>query len=204
MTATPRTAGQRTGPRKVGYARVSTAEQNLAMQIMALEAAGCEAIFTDEGVSGAKRSRPALDDALSALRDGDRLTMWNMDRSFRSLSHALVILEDLKQRDIAMESVTEAMDVSTPIGMLIFQIRNAVAEYELSLNRMRTRAGLEAARARGVRLGRPPKLSPAQIAQARQQYRTGSVTYDAIGREFGVSGITVSRAVNGRETRSEG
>ena len=93
-------------------------------------------------------------------------------------------------------STTQSIDTTNAVGRMLYGILAVFAEFEVEQIRERTKAGLEAARNRGVRLGRPPKLSTDQIAEARRLYRSGTVTYDAIGRSLGVSGITVSRAVN--------
>ena len=143
---------------KVGYARVSTYEQNLELQVDALQGAGCEEIFTDK-VSGSKAKRPGLDEALGYLRQGDTLVVWRLDRLGRSLSHLIETVAGLEERGIGFLSVQEAIDTTTSGGKLVFHIFAALAEFELNLIRERTRAGLEAARARGRQGGRPRALS---------------------------------------------
>ncbi|WP_083984031.1 recombinase family protein [Hyphomicrobium sp. GJ21] len=145
----------------IGYARVSTDEQSVALQIDALERAGCSRIFTDSGFSGVLRSRPALDDALACVQAGDTLVTWRLDRLGRSLSHLIMLVGDLEKRGIAFKSLSDTIDTSTSSGRLQFHMLGALAEFERSLISERTKAGMAAARIRGVRLGRPMKRATA-------------------------------------------
>lgn len=180
---------------RIGYARVSTDEQNLGLQIDALNEAGCERIFADDGVSAVASERPQFAEALAALRPADTLVIWKMDRAFRSLLHALQVLEALESRGVAFHSLTEAIDTATPIGRFAYQITNAFAELERALIIERTRAGMAAARRRGVRLGRPPKLTEDQVLSARRRLHTDNATLNALAREMDVSPRTLSRAL---------
>jgi DNA invertase Pin-like site-specific DNA recombinase len=184
---------------RIGYARVSTDEQNLNLQIDALVAAGCERICRDEGVSAVARDRPAFAAVLAALRPGDTLVIWKMDRAFRSLLHALQVLEELEARGVHFHSLTDAIDTTTPMGRFVYQIRNAFSELERALIVERTKAGMEAARRRGVRIGRPPKLTPDQIVQARAQIAAGSATIATLAPRLRVSPRTLSRSINKKE-----
>lgn len=141
----------------IGYARVSTDEQNPALQFDALTRAGCKTIFT-ESASGAAVSRPALEKALSALRPGDTLVTWKLDRLGRSLSHLIGIVTLLECRGVAFRSLSESIDTETASGRLLFHVMGALAEFERALISERTRAGMAAARARGRNIGRPRKL----------------------------------------------
>ena len=148
----------------VGYARVSTQDQKPELQLDALRKAGCERIFSDKA-SGAQRDRPELSAALSYMRDGagDVLVVWKLDRLARSLKQLIETVEDLGTRGIGFRSLTEAIDTTSAGGRLTFHIFGAMAEFERSIIRERTRAGLDAARARGRRVaGRqlcPPRMS---------------------------------------------
>jgi DNA invertase Pin-like site-specific DNA recombinase len=146
----------------IGYARVSTDEQNLNLQIDALTAAGCTQIFQDEGLSATAKNRPQFTAALNALKPGDRLVIWKMDRAFRSLLDALTILEKLEAQGNAFHSLTEAIDTQTPMGRFAYQIINAFGELERALISERTKAGMKAAKERGVHVGRPRKLANSQ------------------------------------------
>ena len=174
-----------------GYARVSTAGQDEALQLDALEQAGCDRIFTDHA-SGATSSRPALDELLGMLRRGDTLVIWRLDRLGRSLRHLLEMVGDLEQRGVALRSVTESIDTSSPAGRLIFHTFGALAEFERDLIRERTKAGLAAARARGRVGGRPTVWTAEKREQARRMLREGkSVT--VVAEILGVSRASVYR-----------
>jgi DNA invertase Pin-like site-specific DNA recombinase len=142
----------------VGYARVSTQEQDTALQIDGLKRAGCGRIFAEKA-SGAQRDRPQLAAALDDMRFGDTLVVWKLDRLGRSMKQLIETIEGLKDRGIGFRSLTEAMDTTTAGGALIFTIFASLAEFERSIIRERTRAGLGAARARGRVGGRPRVLS---------------------------------------------
>jgi DNA invertase Pin-like site-specific DNA recombinase len=135
---------------KIGYARVSTLDQNKAMQLDALRAAGCERIFEDV-TSGAKESRPGLDESLAFARKGDELVVWKLDRVGRSLPHLVKLMAQLGDQGIGFCSVTENIETQTPGGRLVMHMFAALAEFERDLIRERTRSGLEAARARAHR-----------------------------------------------------
>jgi DNA invertase Pin-like site-specific DNA recombinase len=146
----------------IGYARVSTDDQNLDLQRDALEKAGCEQIFTDR-VSGTKDNRPGLSDALSHLRSSDTLVVWRLDRLGRSLTHLIATVTALQERGVGFKSLTESIDTTTSGGRLVFNIFASLAEFEREIIRERTKAGLQAARARGRQGGRPKKLTKKQI-----------------------------------------
>lgn len=141
--------------RRIGYARVSTQEQTLNLQRDALHVAGCQMIFDDQGVSGAKANRPGLDAAFAALQPGDVLVVWKLDRLGRSLRHLIDTLRDLSDRGIGFYSIQDAIDTTTAGGRLYFHIMGALAEFERDLISERTKAGMAAAKARGVHVGRP-------------------------------------------------
>ncbi|MDQ6643005.1 MAG: recombinase family protein [Chloroflexota bacterium] len=138
----------------VGYARVSTTVQNLDLQKDALHAAGCERLFTDTA-SGARVERPGLAEALKECRAGDTLVVWKLDRLGRSLPHLVETVQALSSRRVGFKSLQEQIDTTTSAGNLIFHIFASLAEFERDLIRERTNAGLQAARARGRKGGRP-------------------------------------------------
>jgi DNA invertase Pin-like site-specific DNA recombinase len=143
--------------RRIGYARVSTQDQTLALQLDALKAAGCVEIFQDHAVSGASTSRPGLTEALSALELGDTLVVWRLDRLGRSLRHLIETLTTLSNDGIGFHSIHDAIDTNTAGGRLTFHIMGALAEFERDLISERTKAGMAAAKARGVHVGRPSR-----------------------------------------------
>lgn len=142
----------------IGYARVSTTEQNIDLQTDALQKAGCEKIITD-CISGSVTERVGLIRLKNELRRGDTLVVWRLDRLGRSLKDLIKWVEWFDENGIAFISIHEAMDTSTTTGKLMFHIFGALSEFERNLIRERTRAGMEAARARGRQGGRPVKLS---------------------------------------------
>lgn len=149
----------------IGYARVSTADQKLDLQNDALTKAGCERIFTDTA-GGAGAERTGLEQALSFARKGDTIVVWKLDRLGRSLRHLVETLAALRDRGIGFRSLQESIDTTTSGGKLVFHVFAALAEFERDLIRERTRAGLDAARARGKKGGRRPKLDDKKRAQA--------------------------------------
>ena len=142
----------------IGYARVSTDDQNLNLQHDALKNAGCEKIFDDQ-ITGSKIQRPGLDAILEFARTGDVIVVWRLDRLSRSLKDLIEMVALLDSKKIGLRSLHESIDTSSSSGKLIFHIFGALAEFERNLIRERTYAGLEAARARGRKGGRPQKLS---------------------------------------------
>jgi hypothetical protein len=150
----------------IGYARVSTIDQNLALQRDALNEAGCGKIFTEQ-LSGAVTDRPALRDALEFARSGDTLIVWKLDRLARSMKQLIETIEKLRLKNIGFRSLTEALDTTTAQGRLVFHMFGALAEFERSLIRERTQAGLAAARRIGRTGGRPPKLTDDDIEAAK-------------------------------------
>src|SRR3954466_9596061 len=150
----------------VGYGRVSTDDQDLSLQRDALTGAGCERLFTDT-MSGAKAERPGLTEALDFCRPGDTLVVWRLDRLGRSLTNLIVLMNQLAEREVGFQSLSEQVDTTTSGGKLIFHIFGALAEFERELIRERTQAGLRAARARGRNGGRPAKMDARKIVMAR-------------------------------------
>lgn len=178
---------------KIGYARVSTDEQNPALQIDALKGAGCERVFTDKA-SGASGKRSELVRCLKALGEGDTLVVWKLDRLGRSLHDLIGLLDDLKARGVAFQSLTEEIDTASPMGRAIFQLIGILAELERSLIQERTKAGREAAISRGVKMGRKPKLSPQQVEHARKLIEQGEAV-DRVAKSLGVSKRTLYRGL---------
>jgi DNA invertase Pin-like site-specific DNA recombinase len=180
----------------IGYARVSTHDQSLNLQLDALKKVGCSKIFTDV-VSGAKAERKGLEDALSHLREGDTLVVWKLDRLGRSLPHLIQTVNNLKDRKINFRSLTDLnIDTTTPGGKLVFHVFGAVAEFFLDNLRERTRAGLEAARVRGRKGGRPKALTPEQRSIAQSLYDDPKNSIADICRMLKISKVTLYRSIN--------
>jgi DNA invertase Pin-like site-specific DNA recombinase len=177
-----------------GYARVSTDDQNPALQLAALKRAECKTIFKDEGLSGATAKRPALQRCLKKLKNGDTLTVWKMDRLGRSLRDLIAMLDDLRARGVKFRSLTEHIDTETPTGRAMWQMIGVLAELERSLISERTQAGVKAARGRGVKFGRKPKLTRQQVLQAVKLLDSGEAAED-IATSFNASKATLYRAL---------
>jgi DNA invertase Pin-like site-specific DNA recombinase len=180
----------------LGYIRISTGDQTLDLQKDALLAAGVSPAQTyEDTASGALTSRPGLAAVLKALREKDTLVIWRLDRLGRNTKHLIEIVEDLTARDIGLKTLTGFhIDTSTSHGRMIFTIFAALAEYERALTQERILAGLAAARARGRKGGRKPKLSPDQQQLAVQMAR-GGTPVTSIARHFGCARHTVYKAL---------
>ena len=176
------------------YARVSTSNhgQDVGMQTRELrqfcEARGWQVAgeYLDEGISGAKDSRPELNRLMADAhrRKFDAVVCWKFDRFARSVSHLLRALETFQSLGIAFVSLSEQIDTTTPTGRMIFTVLGAVAELERSLIAERVRAGLRNAKAKGKRLGRPRvKVDAAKVAGLRAQGRS----WPEISAELGIS-----------------
>jgi DNA invertase Pin-like site-specific DNA recombinase len=179
---------------KYGYARVSTDDQNSALQIAALKKAGCKKLFTDEGISGATTKRPALLRCLKTVKPGDTLTVWKLDRLGRNVRDLIHMLDDLTARGVKFQSLTESIDTATPTGRAMWQMIGVLAELERSLISERTRAGVKAAKQRGVAFGRKPKLTAAQLKHARRLIEGGERPA-TVASSFSVGRSTLYRAL---------
>ena len=193
--AEPLAPAPATPRRLVGYARVSTEEQLLDLQRDALRAEGCVEVLEDRGVSGAARERPGLAQALAACGPGDVLVVWRLDRLGRSLQHLIEAVAELGARGVGFRSLAEAIDTTTPGGRLTFHLFGALAEFERELIAERTRAGIAAARRRGVRLGRPRRLDHHQVRHAAKLIDGGEETVAGAAALLGVGRNTLGRAL---------
>lgn len=176
----------------IGYARVSTRDQTVAAQLDALRKEDCARIF-QETASGANRDRPQLAAALDYMREGDTLVVWKLDRLARSIKQLIETVEGLEKRGIGFRSLTETIDTTTSGGKLVFHVFAGLAEFERSLIRERTRAGLDAARARGKKGGRPPKLNADDLKAAKALLADPEINVEEIARRLGVSSATLYR-----------
>jgi len=184
----------------IGYARVSTEDQTAALQLDALRSAGCGQIFED-AAGGARRDRPGLTGALAATGAGDVLVVWRLDRLGRSLRHLLEILETLRDRSVALRSLTESVDTSTATGKLVYGILGSIAEFERELIRERTVAGMNAARRRGIHCGRRRALTPSQVELARLALTASDSSIAHVARQLRVGRATLYRALFDDGTR---
>lgn len=196
----------------LGYARKSKDEQDLALQVDALERAGCMEIYVEQvSRAGPRRERKGaaeLANVLRALRPGDTLVVWRLDRLAGSVSELIrIVTHQLKERGIGFKSLTEQIDTSTAAGNMFFQIAAVFAEYERNVLIERTHAGLEAARARGRNGGRKPTLTPAKIRLIKAALKDPLVTVTEVAKDNNVSRATIYRHVDvakiNRNQRSE-
>ena len=180
---------------KIGYARVSTAEQNVETQRETLIALGVEPgrIRFDRGVSGRTRRRPGLEQALGELRPGDELVVAKLDRLGRSLRDLLDIAEEIRTAGATLTVGRTSYDPGDPVGAMLFQVLGMAAEFEVAMNRERTREGVARAKAEGKYRGRQPKLSPTDTKRLREMHATGGYTSAELGRFFGLHRTSVYR-----------
>lgn len=185
----------------IGYARVSKSDgsQTVDAQLDTLIAAGVEPdrIYEDRA-SGSRDDRPGLESCLRALRDGDVLVVWKLDRLGRSLPHLVRTVDDLKGRGVGFRVLSgqgAEIDTTTAAGRLIFGIFASLAEFERELIRERTRAGLDAARARGRKGGRKFALTKAQVRLAAAAMRDRDTSVEELCADLGVSSSTLYRYV---------
>jgi DNA invertase Pin-like site-specific DNA recombinase len=176
----------------IAYARVSTEGQTLEAQVEQLKAAGAEKIFK-ERISGARADRPQFEKAIAALRPDDVLLVTRLDRLARSTRDLLNVLDDVAQKGAGFRSLKDAWaDTTTPHGRLMLTVLGGLAEFERELIKARTGEGRERAKARGVRLGRKPKLTRHQKQEALARREAGEPLTE-IGRSYNVSHSTISR-----------
>jgi DNA invertase Pin-like site-specific DNA recombinase len=181
----------------IGYARVSTDEQDLTAQRDALHALGVAAgrVYVDHGLTGTNRARPGLREALAACRASDTLVVTKLDRLARSLPDARDIVEDLTTRGVKLNIGGAVHDPGDPVGRLLFNVLAMIAEFEADLIKLRTREGMQIARAKGRLRGKPPKLTPKQEAHLVALHGARQHTTAELAELFGVARSTVYRAV---------
>ena len=182
---------------KIGYARCSTDKQDLTAQRQALCALGVSAdrIYTDHGLTGANRTRPGLDQALAAVREGDVLVVPKLDRLARSVPDARAIADQLEKKGVKLALGMSIYDTSDPMGKMFFNILATFAEFEADLIRMRTKEGMAIARAKGKLRGKQPKLSDKQQKELARMYTTGDYSISDLAELFSVSRPTVYRTL---------
>jgi len=177
---------------KLGYARVSTQDQNLDPQLKALNRSGCRKIFREK-ISGWSRQRPEFQRMLDQIRPGDTVVVWRLDRLARSTRDLLNAMETIHAAGGRFQSLSEPWaSTATHTGKMIMTVFAGIAEFERDLIRERTSAGRAAAKKRGVRFGRPRKLSPDQAEVASRLLAEGKAVRD-VARTFKVHEATIYR-----------
>ena len=191
-------------PMKIGYAQISTEEQSLDLQRDALKKGGCAEVFEDCGVSGIAMRRPGLEAALAhRIGPGDVL-VWKLDRLGRSLPNLIETVRQLGARGAGFASLSESINTTMAGGKLVFHIMGALAEFERSLIVERVNAGIAAARKRGKHIGRPRKLTPEQVAHAREVIDGGLQTPAGMAGLLGVDHSTLWRSIRRLEATADG
>ncbi len=182
----------------IGYQRVSTDDQHLHLQRDALIKVGVDPdrIYEDK-LSGAKTNRPGLEHAIRAARKGDVLVVWRLDRLARSLKDLIHLAERLEEKGVGLRSLQEQIDTTSAAGRLFFHMMGALAEFERNLIRERTRAGLAAARRRGMKPGRKRKLREQDLVAAKALFTDESITVAEVAERLGVSPATLYRELPG-------
>lgn len=179
--------------RRIGYARVSTKDQKLRMQLDALNAVNCDMIFKDHGVSGIKASRKGLDAMLDDLTGGDTVVVFKLDRLGRSVLHLADLLVWFQNDGIHFCSISEGINTTTPGGKLVYHLFSAFAEFQRDIIAENTRAGLDAARKRGARLGRPPALDIGTVLSAHRMICQNGSSVAEAARWLNADRCTLSR-----------
>lgn len=180
-----------------GYARVSTEDQNLNLQIDALTQHGIDKLF-QEKMTGSKRDRPQLEDMIKGLREGDSVVIYKLDRISRSTKHLIELSETFEELSVNFISIQDNVDTSTSMGRFFFRVMASLAELERDITIERTKSGLEAARARGKKGGRPSKANQS-IALALKMYDSKEYSINQILDASKLSKTTLYRYLNGRK-----
>ena len=177
---------------KIGYARVSTDDQSLDLQHDALNEAGCGQVYS-EHISSGKQERPELKACLKALRSEDVLVVWRLDRLGRSMTELITLVSELETKGCGFVSLKENIDTTTATGRLVFHIFASLAQFERELIQERTKAGLQAARARGKKGGRPEKLSDKDKTMIRTLMKDVNTNVSDLANRFEVGRSTIYR-----------
>ncbi|NDK57348.1 recombinase family protein [Pontibacter fetidus] len=180
---------------KIGYARVSTQDQKLELQLDALSHYGCDHIYKEKK-SGKSKERPELEKIITQLRAGDTVVVWKLDRLGRSLRDLIDLVAEFKQRGVDFVSLQDGINTATATGRFTFNIFASLAEFEREIIRERTKAGLDAAKARGRKGGRPQGLSKAALEKAKSArilFDSGTKTVEEIAKILHISRATCYR-----------
>jgi len=176
---------------KVGYARVSTVGQSLDLQMERLS--DCDRIYREKASAGSTKNRPELKNALDFVREEDVFIVTKLDRLARSVVDLSLIVQRLEEKNVDLVVLDQGIDTTTIYGRLQFNILAAIGEFERGLIRERSREGREKAKARGVRFGAKPKLSPENIQMLLQDFESPGLSKVEIGKIYGISVSSVYR-----------
>ncbi|MCG7492494.1 recombinase family protein [Thalassobius sp. Cn5-15] len=185
--------------RRIGYVRVSDKDQSQDLQVDALKHAGCDVIYGDLGMSGADVTRRSLETLLRDLTKGDTLVVWKLDRLSRSTLHLLELLDDLRVNGVDFIALTQGIDTTTAVGRMVFGHLAVFAEFEREQIRERTKAGMAAAKARGVHIGRPRAISDDMARLIKHRLAIGEASVSQLAEELDISQQTIVRAMKNIE-----
>lgn len=178
--------------KRLGYARVSTDDQELRLQLDALKRAGCWNIYQEKRSASKARRRPELEWLLLELRKGDTLVVWRLDRLARDMRELIRILDKVREADAGFMSLTENLDLTTPMGKLMLHILGAFAQFEADSTAQRTKAGIAAIQERGLRYGAKQKLPPKTAERMVAEFKAGGVSKADLARKYGVTAVSVT------------
>ena len=181
---------------KVGYARVSSESQNLDNQIARLKADGCEEVYCEKYTGVNASSRKQLNDALRFLRKGDALVVTKLDRLARSATDLGAIAKQLHEDGVDLVVLDQNIDTTTSTGKLMFTMIGAFAEFERDLIRERCHEGIQKAKAKGVRFGRPRKLTDRQLSELKAEFATADISKGELANKYGISRASLYRLVS--------
>ena len=178
--------------KRLGYARVSTDDQELRLQLDALKRAGCWNIYQEKRSASKARRRPELEWLLLELRKGDTLVVWRLDRLARDMRELIRILDKVREADAGFMSLTENLDLTTPMGKLMLHILGAFAQFEADSTAQRTKADIAAIQERGLRYGAKQKLPPKTAERMVAEFKAGGVSKADLARKYGVTAVSVT------------
>jgi DNA invertase Pin-like site-specific DNA recombinase len=179
----------------IGYVRISTKDQSTDLQDAAMAQAGVTKVYTDRGVSGSLATRDGLNAALDRVERGDVLVVWKLDRLGRNTKNVLEVIEQLTTNGVGFRSLTEGLDTTGPMGKAMLTIMAAFAELERSTMLERTRAGLDAARAKGRVGGRPSSIDAKKLDKIKKLVASGDHTRAEIAEMVKISPATLYRTI---------
>lgn len=186
--------------KKIAYLRVSTAEQRPDRQIDGLKDV-CDELHI-ETLSACHGRRPVYERAIESLQSGDMLVVWDLDRAFRSVVDALTEAERLRARGVHFRIANLSIDTTTPAGIFVYTMLSALAEFERRTLSQRTKEGLQAARLRGKRIGRPPSLTEQQVDDARHRIEAAGMSTSSVAKDMGIPRWTLSRSIRRQASRA--
>jgi DNA invertase Pin-like site-specific DNA recombinase len=184
-------------PMKYGYARVSSDTQDYQAQIETLKAAGCKRMYSEKASGKSTNGRPELAKLMKALNAGDIVAVTKLDRIARSSRDLHNILDELKEREVGFVSLGDSWcDTTSDVGRLVLAIMAGIAEFERSLIRQRCDAGIQRAKAKGVKFGRPLALDASKRRKIAERYAKGE-TMRELALDYDCGEATVWRAIRG-------